>query len=429
MSWLVPAAGLLGLASLPIIVVLHLIQQRRRRVQVPALELWTDASPTTQQRPRALPLTVPLVLRLLAALLLAAALGQPLLRRLQSAPTTTVVLLDTSLSMAASDARPTRLAVAQAEVRRLIGALGPADQLAVITLADPPRLVGRADAAGGAALVKAVAQLVPAGNEGSLQAALDLAGALVEPGRALRIMALTDTALHAPAAVQAPGPVEWRTIGQSTNNVAFVAFAARATRGGSQLYARLRNQGSIPAVRSLTVLLDGAVAVTENLRLEAGAEAEWSWPVPAGTGLAEARVSGGDDLAADNLAAVLLRGSTALRVVLVSAAPTPLERALRALPNVTVTTADPARYTTAAADLAVFVGVVPAPLPPVPTWLVAPPTSALLSFAATRGDQAAASAADQRFAALDLAALRFDHVGVAHRRPGPRSRWPARCCH
>ena len=64
MSFLQPLA-LAGLALLPIIVILHMLRSRRRRVTVSSTMLWRDLPPPTLgTRRRRLPLTLLLLLGL-----------------------------------------------------------------------------------------------------------------------------------------------------------------------------------------------------------------------------------------------------------------------------------------------------------------------------------------------------------------------------
>src|SRR5919198_2765146 len=114
MTFLIPI-GLLALLSLPIIIVLHLLRERRRRVTVPSLLHWLDVPRRREgERIRRLPLTLLLLLHLLIAGLLGLALGQP---QLTGAPNNaarqTAIVLDTSTSMAARAGTTTRFAQAQ----------------------------------------------------------------------------------------------------------------------------------------------------------------------------------------------------------------------------------------------------------------------------------------------------------------------------
>src|SRR5438552_9674383 len=101
MTFLLPL-GLLALLTLPLIIVLHLLRERRRRVAVPSLLHWLNVPRRREgERIRRLPLTLLLLLHLLIAALLGLALGRPQLAgALNGAARQTVIVLDTSTSMA-----------------------------------------------------------------------------------------------------------------------------------------------------------------------------------------------------------------------------------------------------------------------------------------------------------------------------------------
>src|ERR671926_1699852 len=102
MTFLIPL-GLLALLSLPLIIILHLLRERRRRVAVPSLLHWLNIPRRPEgERIRRLPLTLLLLLHLLIAGLLGLALGRPQLPGTPSGTARqTAIVLDTSTSMAA----------------------------------------------------------------------------------------------------------------------------------------------------------------------------------------------------------------------------------------------------------------------------------------------------------------------------------------
>src|SRR5690348_8999035 len=114
MSFLQPLF-LLALLLLPIIVLLHLLRERRRLLVVPSLQHWLNLP----QRPggqsvRRLPLTLLLLLHLLVAALFALALGRPrLLLPADEETLQTALIIDTSSSMAAVSGGSTRFVQAQ----------------------------------------------------------------------------------------------------------------------------------------------------------------------------------------------------------------------------------------------------------------------------------------------------------------------------
>lgn len=413
MTFLLPI-GLLALLTLPIIALLHLIKQRRDRVQVPSLQIWRDLQRTTvQQKPRRLPLTLLLLLHLLLALLLAIALGQPLLELARTEARHTAIVLDTSTSMAATDTQEPRLSAAKAAARQIVAGLRRGDSVALIDLSAQPRILAQGSGNDSAVVNQALNFVQAGGPEGDLAAALSLAQATARPEATLEIVVLTDPALRSQAQPTIAGDVEWRTFGAAGDNVAIVAFAARPLRNGQQqLYARVANLGDTPIARTLQLDLDGERAATEPMRLQPGAEAEWSWPLPRGTERAEASLSGSDLQPLDDRAAVVAGNSVQTRVVLVTATATPLERALRAQRGLSVQTIAPADFRAdAPADLVVLNGYIPATLPAAPTLIVAPPRdNPLLPVTDEIAPGAAVQATDERFATIDWAPVRFERV-------------------
>ena len=111
LGFLLPGA-LVALVALPVIVLLHMRHVTPRIKAFPALRFWQAADPvrTTTSRFRRPPITLPLILQLLAAAALALALARPVTDRaldvlgidLRTDPRHEIVLLDGSTSMGAN---------------------------------------------------------------------------------------------------------------------------------------------------------------------------------------------------------------------------------------------------------------------------------------------------------------------------------------
>ncbi len=141
MTFATPLA-LLGLLSLPVIFVLHMMRSRSRSYTVSSLSLWSFLDPQVRgARARRIPLTWLLLLDLLIAALLAVALANPQIevtRRGEEARHT-IVLLDVSTSMAAGDEPGSRLQAAAAEIEGLLQNGGPGEVFTLITSAHRPK--------------------------------------------------------------------------------------------------------------------------------------------------------------------------------------------------------------------------------------------------------------------------------------------------
>src|SRR5687768_10664696 len=128
MTFLIPI-GLFALLTLPVIIILHLLRERRRRVSVPSLLHWLDLPRRLAgERIRRLPLARLLLLHLLVAGLLGVARSQP---QLAGAPNNaarqTASVIDTSTSMAAGAGTTTRCAQVQTRARALLRELRRGD--------------------------------------------------------------------------------------------------------------------------------------------------------------------------------------------------------------------------------------------------------------------------------------------------------------
>src|SRR5260370_4340136 len=126
-----------------VIVALYFLKIRRPTRIVPALHLWPNQIrdrqanvPWQRLRPSWL-----LFLQLLAAAVLVAAAVQPALPAGAALARHSVVLLDASASMQATDVAPSRLAEAKRQVNGVIDQLGPQDRMTIIAVGPVPRII------------------------------------------------------------------------------------------------------------------------------------------------------------------------------------------------------------------------------------------------------------------------------------------------
>jgi hypothetical protein len=395
MSFLLPL-GLLALLTLPLIVLLHLMRERRRRVVVPSLLLWHLMPPRREaQRRRRLPLTLLLLLHLLAAAGLALALAAPVWTgTLFGREQHLAFVIDTSTSMGAPDSAigaGTRLQSAQDRIRAAIGGMGARDTIALVAAGPMARLLAQGGSADAVGLLSALASLEAGGTGADLPGALTLAEAALQDRPGARIVVFTDAAIPTLAADverRPPAlPVEWSLVGGPLDNRALVTLAARprGAAGPIQVYARAVNYGLAPTRTTLRLYRDETLIDTRTLNLRPDGEVELTWTLPPGGGLLRAEVDGNDGLPADDVIALNLNQSRPIRAVLVSNAPAELERALRAVPELSLRVLDHAAYAAnpIAADLTVLDGLLPAAWPPGGVLVINPPAgSALLDVRA-----------------------------------------------
>lgn len=374
LTLLVPGALWL-LLTLPVIVLLFLVRERKRRQEVSALFLWTEAKVAARRRRRVAPALLLLVQLLLAALL-AFALAQPRLRLTGAPPR--ILVIDASASMAAIGPDGSRLAEAVAEAERVLGGAG---EVAVVRAGLGAQVV-QPLTGDHTRVRRALATLVAADARAELGSALSLARSLAP---AAEVHLFSDQAR--PAGF---GDVAVHAVGRPLPNVGISAFEVAY----GQLFVSVVGNSEVPQNVELIVTGEpndseaGSEAVGragENvgnanvgnevrtgLLVPARGQANTSLPL-ASEGLYRARVEGvaSDALALDDEA---FAGSRALNVQLVGDAPA-LERLLRALPNTTTATGTAETVSETPVDITVSVGQTGA-LPPGNLVLFAPPTDA-----------------------------------------------------
>jgi hypothetical protein len=133
---------------------------------------------------------------------------------------------------------------------------------------------------------------------------------------------------------------------------------------------------------------DDQLLGTRNVTIAANGETELTWTLPATYTRLRAALDGGDALPQDDDARLSLAQTRPIKALLVAAKPETLQRALAAVPGVSVTVLDPANYTPAAADasapeLTIFDSFLPEAWPTGAILAIHPPAgSALLEVAA-----------------------------------------------
>jgi uncharacterized membrane protein len=349
MTFLSPLSLLLATLSLPLLL-LYFLKVRRRPMTVPSLLLWAPARRDREasaffQRLQRDPL---LWLQLLALLALALALGRPAVTVMGHGAKKVVVVMDTSVSMRATDVAPSRFVAAQREALALLDRLGVGAEVMVIEAGIQPRVVvpfthDRQLATAG--LRSLAARDLP----NRLAAGVRTARALV--GQDARAEIHVFTAGGRDAALAAQGDdvrVRWTGVGRRGHNVAITSLAVRRNYFGafdSQAFLSVANLSGEPQSFTLRLTLEGQVIAEKALTLEPQVRRAVVLPFShPGGGEVAARIDVGDDLAADDVAYAVIPPPRGISVLLVSPGNLFLEKALRTDPQVTLEVRTPDAY-------------------------------------------------------------------------------------
>jgi hypothetical protein len=366
--------GLLSLAAVPLILVLHLLRPRPRLVVVSTTALWRAA---LKDRDRGLGLrrlltNLSLILLLAIALALGFALAGPQWTGATDERADVVLILDTSASMKTrAGVASTRFDQALAEARRIVDAL-PRDGRMLVMTSARKALLRTGFETDRSVLQRLLSQLRPGDEAGRPREALALALSLLRGREQGRIYFLTDGAFDADVDPGSP-QVVFRIVGAAARNVAITRFDLRREPGAEdrfQVLLTVRNYTEGPVKVPASTRLEGRVLFERVLELDARAETTLVLPFDGrASGQAIARIDVDDDLAADNQAFATLDPGGALRVLLFTAGNFYLESVLEAVPNVelfkrnALDSADLAQLARSH-DLVVFDGVAAPELPP-----------------------------------------------------------------
>jgi len=383
LSFLTPVA--LALAGLAVpIVLLYMLRLRRTETPISSTFLWRELvrdreanAPWQRLRPNWL-----LFLQLLILAALVVALARPFIEVKTISSGRTILLLDASASMTASDVAPSRFEAAKSIALEMVDLLGADDTMTVIRVAAVPEVLASASR-DPLVLRQAIESAQPSAAAADWPAALTLAAAGAIGAETLSVVILSDGGLpdNLPSV---PGNVRFVPVGESGRNVAISALATSALPDQPpQLFARLSNYGD----EDTQVILDG--------RLNGSSIIEWAYryTIPARghvdifdielpsdfdtlttTLTLPSGFAGADYLAIDNIAHTVRDRAGVGRVLLAATDNLFLRQILRSLRGVELYEIEPGgALPQESFDLYVFDGWLPDPLPEGDLLLVNPP--------------------------------------------------------
>ncbi|CAN5429176.1 BatA and WFA domain-containing protein [soil metagenome] len=351
--WFLPLAG--------IVVALYLLKMRRRELRVPATFLWPQKTEEIRANSlfQRLRFSWLLVLQLLALACAAVALARPQTSRLGLTGEVTVVVLDASASMGASDVVPSRFEAAKKLAREAIQSSSGGDRIALIEAGPSPRVVfplGRDTAR----QARTLEDLKGTDAPSDMGEALRLAAALVDGIDGARIVLLSDGRFPpVEDFVRGKAAVVYRKIGELGDNVGVSALGIGDGPQGRQVFAGVKNHGSSVTGGTLSLYADGKVFDSSKFQVGPGKTYGRTVDAPTGGKVLEAKIQvAGDKLKADDYAVALADPGASLRTLLITKGDPFLERALALDPRVTLDrTAELPADANGKYDIVVFDGI------------------------------------------------------------------------
>ena len=323
----------LGLAALAVsipLLVLYMLKSRRQRVEVPSLVLWEGAElPVTVATPWQRLRRSPLLLLQLAALgLFALLLARPFGREASLLGPHTVLVIDSSGSMAMAN----RLGAAQARAIELVA--DASDQkLVSIVEAGPVARVHAAFGRDPKALQRVVAAIEPTGGTEDLAAAIRLARGLSTPDRPSSLVLLTDGGV---GPIEQPiADAEHLVFDERGPNQAISAFTVTAAEAGARAFLEVTNHSQDAARLTVEIEVGGLSAGALEFELGPGLSERRVVPIEAAAGevITARLLDHTDSLGLDDAAVVVMAEAAELGVGVVGEGSVFLQALLDAVPG------------------------------------------------------------------------------------------------
>lgn len=341
MNLLNPLAFLFALLAVPIIL-LYLLRLQRREQNVSSTLLWRQVTMdreanTLWQRLRK---NLLLFLQLATLAFLVFALIRPYVNLPSAVSGRTILLLDASASMQATDVQLSRFEAARNEARNVINALGTGNQMTLILVDGSPRALSTLTN-DKAQLLETLDTARPSPDAANWSAAIALAAATGANNEQTTTIVISDGA-NADDLKLLQGRARFIPIGNSGDNDAISTLSLRRTLRGLSAFLRVTNAGPSDDTLLVSMRGDGSLLDARTLNVPAGKSVEWTLNNinPNVTALqASIDQAGKNLLKVDDSAYAVNAGNANRSALLLTRGNRFLEQALTALPDLRVTRA------------------------------------------------------------------------------------------
>ena len=326
MHFLNPSAFYL-LAFIPIVTVLHFLKLRRQRYVVPSVMLWLEAVEDMKanipfQRLRN---SLLLPLQILFLLIVIGGVARPTLRQASSLSDQSIIIVDTSASMQATDSGKSRLDVAKVEALNLINRLDPNGHMMIMDTSPPSRNVRQTFTSDKEKLRRAVNYLSVRHGPPDLKTAFDSAQIYANVSNT-QVFFISDNFENLPSSAnQISLHFQETALGRPINNIGIVRFSVTRDAHQPSLYrilVVLQNFADTPKQVQVRLEIEGRWANDETVTVTVKETASIVFTEKDegfdGQTISARLVDADDDLSVDNIAFAILHPPPEWKILLVS---------------------------------------------------------------------------------------------------------------
>ncbi|GAB4534843.1 MAG: BatA and WFA domain-containing protein [Anaerolineales bacterium] len=394
MTMLALSGLLFGVFILPL-VLMYMLKMRHQDAVFSSLYLWERALRDLQANTpwQKLRRNLLFILQFLAMLLLVLALARPAWRIPTLSGQNTIVLLDASASMQATDVAPNRFESARQTVHRLIDTLPDSARMSIILAGrQPVPLISNSSSH--RALHAALDTAAVENGQADWYAALALAASASQGAQETSLLIVSDGGLPIEELPPFPGEARYLPIGDSDANLSIAAFSAQAQGNLVTLFIRAHNYGRTSAHATLSIYAAQTLLHAETLELPAHGDQSVvvlnlpNLPAVYQASLHPTDGEAADILALDNTAFTIYQPYAVQRALLVTPGNLFLENILAALPGIRAYRATlqdgrpPALDPTDQFSVYIYDGLRPDHLPDGNLLLINPPNNPLFTVGA-----------------------------------------------
>ncbi len=354
--------GLLGLITVPIIILLYLLKQKNREHTISSLYLWKQAILEVQANSpwQRLKRNILMMLQILAVILLSLALTRPYIKAFNENASHTIIVIDSSLSMQMKDNKETRLERAKREAIGLVDSLSNNQEITLINVYS--EVIIEAKAALDKTLIKdAINSIMETNSVADMEAASQIVQGILKEKPDAVVTLFSDS--RKDFNIGSFDFFNYNT--QSTNYSIDLLSYSTARNGAVSALSVLSNHSDTDKTLDVSLYVDGAVFDAKEIDIEANKSINILWDnIPSNAQSLMCQIDSYDDLDKDNTMWAVVKKSEVQRVLLVTEHNVFLEKLLNIMDEVELyKTLPQATQDFKDFDLYIFDGYLPDKLP------------------------------------------------------------------